>query len=173
MANSFLIADTHFGHAGVCNFLRNDGTKLRPWTDPVQMDKDMVEYWNDTVRPNDKVYHLGDVVMHRKSLETLDQLHGDKILVKGNHDIFKLEDYTKYFRDIRAYVVMDNFILSHIPVHPESKGRFKGNIHGHLHANKLDDPWYLCVSVEQINYRPISWADAIKRMEQQNGIFDN
>lgn len=173
MANSFLIADTHFGHAGVCNFLRNDGTKLRPWTDPVQMDKDMVEYWNDTVRPNDKVYHLGDVVMNRKALITLDQLHGDKILVKGNHDIFKLEDYTKYFRDIRAYVVMDNFILSHIPVHPESKGRFKGNIHGHLHANKLDDPWYLCVSVEQINYRPISWADAIKRMEQQNGIFDN
>ena len=70
MSNSFLIADTHFGHTGVCNFLRNDGTKLRPWTDPVQMDKDMVEYWNDTVRPNDKVYHLGDVVINESSINS-------------------------------------------------------------------------------------------------------
>lgn len=173
MSNSFLIADTHFGHTGVCNFLRNDGTKLRPWTDPVQMDKDMVEYWNDTVRPNDKVYHLGDVAMQRKALSTLSQLHGNLVLVKGNHDIFKLEDYTPYFRDIRAYIVMDGFILSHIPIHPDSKARFKGNIHGHLHANSLDDPWYCCVSVEHINYRPVSWADTLKRMEKQNAISDN
>ena len=24
----FLVSDTHFGHAGVCRFLRDDGTKL-------------------------------------------------------------------------------------------------------------------------------------------------
>jgi hypothetical protein len=32
MPSVFLVSDTHFGHAGVCKFLRNDGvTKLRPW----------------------------------------------------------------------------------------------------------------------------------------------
>jgi calcineurin-like phosphoesterase family protein len=40
----FLVADTHFGHTGVCQFTRNDGvTKLRPWTDPNEMDEDMIK----------------------------------------------------------------------------------------------------------------------------------
>jgi len=67
----FLTSDTHFGHAGVCRFTEADGvTKIRPWTDPDEMDKEMIKRWNDTVRPNDKVYHLGDVVINRKSLST-------------------------------------------------------------------------------------------------------
>ena len=119
--------------------------------------------WNETVRPTDKVYHLGDVVINRKALSIMHRLNGDKVLIKGNHDIFKLEDYTRHFRDIRAYHVMNNFILSHIPVHPDSKGRFAGNIHGHLHARSLDDPWYQCVCVEQTDFRPILFEDVLKR----------
>ena len=168
----FLTSDTHFGHAGVCKFLRDDGTKLRPWDDPTEMDEEMIRRWNETVRPNDKVYHLGDVVINRKALATLSRLNGDKVLIKGNHDIFKLEDYTAHFRDIRGYHVVDNFILSHIPVHTDSKGRFRGNIHGHLHSNRVMfndvvdhkngrvsyrgmkiDPFYFCVCVEQTDFR--------------------
>lgn len=159
MPSVFLTADTHFGHWGVCKFLRSDGTKLRPWDNPNAMDEDMVAMWNDTVRPNDKVYHLGDVVINRRALPTLAKLHGDKVLIKGNHDIFKLEDYAKYFRDIRAYHVMDKFILSHIPVHESQKHRWNGNIHGHLHSNQLDDPWYTCVSVEQTDFKPILFEE--------------
>ena len=117
MPKVFLTADTHFGHWGVCKFLRSDGTKLRPWDNPKDMDKDMVALWNDTVGPNDKVYHLGDVVINRRALPTLKLLNGDKVLIKGNHDIFKLHDYTEYFRDISSYHVMDKFLLYHIPVH--------------------------------------------------------
>ena len=96
MPSVWLTSDTHFGHAGVCRFTLDDGvTKLRPWTDPGEMDEAMVKLWNDRVRPNDKVYHLGDVVINRKSLSILDRLNGDKVLIRGNHDIFKLEDYTK------------------------------------------------------------------------------
>ena len=77
----FLVSDTHFGHAGVCHFTRNDGvTKLRPWTDPDEMDEEMVKRWNETVRPNDKVYHLGDVVINRKALKIMSRLNGDKVL---------------------------------------------------------------------------------------------
>ena len=125
----------------------------------------MIKNWNSVVGPKDKVYHLGDVVINREALPTLAHLNGDKILVKGNHDIFKLKDYTPYFRDIRAYNIFNNFIMSHIPVHPDSKGRFDGNIHGHMHANKLDDPWYRCVCVEQINYTPIPVDVVIKEMK--------
>jgi len=85
------------------------------------MDEDMIEKWNNVVGPKDKVYHLGDVVINRKAIPTLARLNGDKVLIKGNHDIFKLSDYTPYFRDIRGYHVMNNYILSHVPVHPDSK----------------------------------------------------
>ncbi len=169
MPSTFLVADTHFGHWGVCKFLSKDGTtKLRPWADPNVMDKDMVALWNDTVRPNDKVYHLGDVVINRRALPILEQLHGDKVLIKGNHDIFKLHDYTKYFRDIRAYHVMDKFILSHIPVHESQKRRWEGNIHGHLHDRSIDDPWYTCVSVEQINYKPILFEELVYKIRTKS-----
>lgn len=178
----FLVSDTHFGHAGVCRFLREDGTKLRPWDNPEEMDEEMVKRWNETVRPNDKVYHLGDVVINRKALKTLGRLNGEKVLIKGNHDIFKLSDYLPYFKDIRGYHVMNGMILSHVPVHPESIARFGTNIHGHLHANRVKmkvqfphketeiiDPRYFNVSVEQIDFTPILFEQAIIKIKEQGG----
>jgi calcineurin-like phosphoesterase family protein len=180
----FLVSDTHFGHVGVCKFLRNDGvTKLRPWDSPEEMDEEMVKRWNERVRPNDKVYHLGDVVINRRALKTLERLNGDKVLIKGNHDIFRLEEYTPYFRDVRGYHVMNGMILSHIPVHESSLYRFGTNIHGHLHANRVMkpspsrwfpnqeviDPRYHCVCVEQTDFAPILFEDVIKRIEREGG----
>jgi calcineurin-like phosphoesterase family protein len=182
MPSVFLTSDTHFGHAGVCKFLREDGTKLRPWTDPAEMDEEMIKRWNDTVRPNDKVYHLGDVVINRKALITLSRLNGDKVLIRGNHDIFRDDEYRKYFRELRAYHVMNGMILSHIPIHTASLGRFGVNIHGHLHASRVMlepvgmygipvvDPRYHCVCVEQTDYTPILFEDVIKRIEAEGGI---
>ena len=173
MPSVFLVSDTHFGHAGVCRFTCDDGvTKIRPWTDPNEMDEEMVKRWNETVKPTDKVYHLGDVVINRKALSIMHRLNGDKVLIKGNHDIFKLEDYTRHFRDIRGYHVMNNMILSHIPVHPESAGRFRANIHGHLHQRRVlkdghIDPFYFNVSVEQIDFRPILFEEVLERIKQQ------
>lgn len=166
MPNVFLIADTHFGHRGVCEFFAPDGVSpLRPWNTVTEMDEALVENWNSVVGEKDKVYHLGDVLINRRAFPTLGRLNGDKVLIKGNHDLFKLKDYAPYFRDIRAYHVMDKLLLCHIPVHPGSKGRFRGNIHGHTHANVVrneqgePDSWYTCVSVEQINYTPIPFED--------------
>jgi len=188
MPSVFLVSDTHFGHAGVCRFTRDDGvTKLRPWTDPEEMDEAMVQAWNDRVRPTDKVYHLGDVVINRRALKIMHRLNGDKVLIRGNHDIFQDEDYREHFRELRAYHVMSGMILSHIPLHPESLGRFGTNIHGHLHANrvmmpgwtkkagntKVVDPRYHCVCVEQTpDFAPILFEDVIKRIKAEGGEVD-
>lgn len=166
MPATFLISDTHFGHVGVCQFTNPDGTKLRPWYSPDEMDEALVKNWNEKVGKKDRVYHLGDVVINRRALQTLRRLNGDKVLIKGNHDIFKLEEYCEHFRDIRAYHVMNNYILSHIPVHPDSKGRFSGNIHGHLHSRVMPDPWYQCVCVEQIDYTPMLFEEVLKRFPE-------
>jgi calcineurin-like phosphoesterase family protein len=187
MPSVFLTSDTHFGHVNICNFTNYDGSPVRPWDSVEEMDEEMVKRWNDTVGPKDKVYHLGDVVINRKSLQILDRLNGDKVLIKGNHDIFPLKDYVKYFRDIRAYHVMNGFILSHIPVHKDSIARFGANIHGHTHGNRVRklrgvnvktgellysdviDPDYFCVCVEQTDYRPISFEDVLKKIKEQGG----
>jgi calcineurin-like phosphoesterase family protein len=184
----FLTSDTHFGHAGVCRFTEADGvTKIRPWTDPNEMNEEMVKRWNATVRPNDKVYHLGDVVINRKALSTLHRLNGDKVLIRGNHDIFRDDEYRRYFRELRAYHVMNGMILSHIPLHEASLGRFGVNIHGHLHSNRVkkargidattgatlysdeNDVRYHCVCVEQTDFTPILFEDVVKRIEAEGG----
>ena len=183
MPSVFLVSDTHFGHTGVCRFTRNDGvTKLRPWDSAEEMDEAMVKAWNDRVRPTDKVYHLGDVVINRKALPILSRLNGDKVLIRGNHDIFRDEDYTPYFRSLRGYHVMNGMILSHIPIHPDSIGRFGVNIHGHTHANRvmvplamsgvLDriDTRYHCVCVEQTpDFAPILFEDVVNRIKAEGG----
>lgn len=171
--NTFLISDTHFSHAGVCTFLNEDGTKMRPWDNVGEMDEALVKNWNDLVGPKDKVYHLGDVVMNRRALPIMKRLNGDKVLIKGNHDIFKLRDYAPYFRDVRAYHVLHRMLLSHIPVHPNSVGRFSCNIHGHLHSRKVmtlqgdPDLCYLNVCVEQTNFRPVSLDEVEKTVLDQ------
>lgn len=191
MPSVFLVSDTHFGHTGVCRFTRDDGvTKLRPWTDSAEMDEAMIKLWNDKVKPTDKVYHLGDVVINRKALPTLARLNGDKVLIRGNHDIFRDSEYTQYFRELRAYHVMSGMILSHIPVHEASLGRFGTNIHGHLHANRVMkaigvdartgsikygnqiDPRYHCVCVEQTDFAPILFEDVIARIKEEGGSTD-
>lgn len=137
------------------------------------MNADMVELWNKTVGPKDHVFHLGDFVINRKYLSIAEQLNGIKTLIKGNHDNFKLEEYAKYFKDIKGSHVLAGFLCTHIPVHPNQFHRWPGNIHGHLHTNHVmrevevetgvgmmngleRDPRYMNVCVEQTEYRPIS-----------------
>jgi calcineurin-like phosphoesterase family protein len=188
----FLTADPHFGHEGVCRFKVHEGTpqerKLRPFDNAAEMNEVLVKNWNETVRPNDKVYVLGDVAMNKNALHaTMPRLNGDKVLIKGNHDILKKPDYEKYFRDFRAYHVMNGVILSHIPIHKDSLARFGCNIHGHLHAHEVRkargvdaktgkvlysneaDPDYLCVSMEHTNFTPILFEDALKRIVERGG----
>ena len=190
MPSVFLVSDTHFGHAGVCRFTRTDGiTKLRPWDNADEMDEFMVKAWNERVNPTDKVYHLGDVVINRRALGIMRRLNGDKVLIRGNHDIFRDNEYREHFRELRAYHVMNGLILSHIPVHEASLGRFGCNIHGHLHANRVMkargvdartgeilygdkiDPRYWCACVEQTDFAPILFEDALKRITEQGGTI--
>ena len=185
MPSVFLVSDTHFGHAGVCRFMRNDGvTKLRPWDSAEEMDEAMVKAWNERVKPTDKVYHLGDVVINRKALGIMRRLNGDKVLIRGNHDIFKDTDYREHFRELRAYHVMNGMILSHIPIHTESLGRFGVNIHGHLHSNRvmmsgfngkitdIVDVRYHCVCVEQTpDFAPILFEDVVLRIKAEGGTI--
>lgn len=168
--NIFFISDTHFGHANMLKFTNYDGSSLRPFDSIEDLDELMIQNWNEMVKPKDKIYHLGDVDYRCENRDQImSRLNGEKVLIKGNHDRYRLCWYMKYFKDIRGTCHIDgNYLLSHFPIHPESKGRFVRNLHGHIHAQTVmktvwyptgngiePDPWYRNCCVEVNNYSPI------------------
>ena len=162
---AFLIGDTHFGHSNILTFKKQDGSPLRVFNNIYEHDEYLIYKWNLVVKPEDKVYHLGDVGFRNFTVlnQILSRLNGSKILIKGNHDNMKLSQYAQHFKDIRSSHTLDKFILTHIPIHPDSLSRWVGNIHGHMHSNSLPDSRYINVSVEQLNdYTPIDFEE-IKR----------
>lgn len=178
MTKTFLVSDTHFGHANICRFLDKDGNKVRPWDEVDKMDKDMIEYWNAVVSDEDRVYHLGDVVINRRALSILYALKGRKKLIKGNHDIFKLADYAPFFDDIEAYHKLGDLWLSHVPVHEGSLPRWaRANVHGHLHQNRVLTKWdkidarYFNVSVEHTDFRPILLEEVSRRIDEEQRVY--
>lgn len=162
----WVTSDTHFCHANILTFTRTDGRPLRPFAHVREMDECLIANWNDVVQPADHVYHLGDVTMLRGAARQqvepiLSRLHGHKRLLLGNHDLNEVEWYARWFKKIMSYRVFDHTLLSHIPIHAESMGRFRGNLHGHTHANLVmasphhPDPRYVNACVEQTHYAPV------------------
>jgi calcineurin-like phosphoesterase family protein len=187
--NRFVISDHHLGHTNSWEkFKLSDGSPLRPFTSTEEMNETMIERHNAKVKEQDTVYFLGDVVINKKYLELVKRMNGRKILVRGNHDIFKDEDYREVgFEQIHGVrVFVDKFILSHIPLHPDCVSeRFRVNVHGHLHANEIKMPWgvnadrneiiyadfpdprYLCVCVEQTDFTPLHFDEVEERIQQR------
>lgn len=165
----WLTSDMHFGHEKMyaLPFQDADGNPIRPFASAQEADDHMVQAWNETVRPGDKVYVLGDVAIPRSGLSRLAELHGDKVLVMGNHDCPHEKRLGQYFRAVRAYWRLDNFSLSHVPIHPSSLGKFHANIHGHLHGGMVTfpdgtrDPRYINVCVERTGFRPIAYEQIV------------
>ena len=154
----WVIADTHFGHVKTLEF-RSQFSSMQ------EHDDYLVERWNSVVHPKDTVWHLGDVVLGGSgNLTILERLNGNKKLVMGNHDTYPMYLYLKYFTRVYGAVRFAGFILTHIPVAPSQKKRFKGNIHGHLHDRVVFDPWYRCVSVEQTDFAPILFDQVVEEM---------
>jgi calcineurin-like phosphoesterase family protein len=180
--NYWFISDTHFNHKAILDFKDNGGHPQRPFATVEEMNETMIENWNKTVKPQDKVYHLGDVIFGSK-IEfdgILSRLNGKKRLILGNHDHGKEKQLAPYFKEMSSsrQFVKDDFkcVLSHLPLHHQCIKRF-GNfcVHGHCHSNIITkirqglgeriqeaDKHYKNVCVEQTNYTPIN-LDEIKQ----------
>lgn len=165
MANNiFFISDWHLGHENCFKtFKLDDGiTPLRPFTSLEEMHETIINNHNSVVRLQDKIYVLGDVAMNfKKWKHLLHRMNGEKVLIKGNHDIDDLKHYQEHFKDVRGSHQFDGILLTHIPVHPDSLARWGVNVHGHLHhrevkLNGTPDKRYFNVGVERLNYTPIS-----------------
>lgn len=175
---TWVYSDPHFYHKNIVTFKNFDGTPLRPWDDAEQMTEDMIEWYNEMVSDQDRVYILGDVAFSVRTMkEAVARLKGRKCLIPGNHEPPKMRKYFDLFDDVRGYVQRKGFIMSHIPIHPHCMGRWKVNIHGHLHNNTIKheedldlrfqppaDKRYYNACVERHNFRPKLLDEILKEV---------
>ena len=159
MNTVYFIADTHFGHKNIITM--HDVKPHRPFESIQEHDEALVDAWNSTVNKKDTVWHLGDFSLGGvEGLKTAGRLNGFKKLVLGNHDTRPTQEYLEYFTKLYGAAIYKNFVLTHIPVHPNNFPRFDGNIHGHLHSENEYSTSYFSVSVEKLNnFKPISFEE--------------
>jgi calcineurin-like phosphoesterase family protein len=118
--------------------------------------------WNSAISKRDTVYVLGDSIFDEKGVEDIKQLSGRKVLVLGNHctEYVKVSKLLECFDDIHSLLKKSlvkgesRMWLSHCPIHPDEL-RGAVNVHGHTHSYTIKDPRYLCVSLEQTDYKPV------------------
>lgn len=171
MPNTWVISDTHFRHEAILTFKDYAGKPPRDGFDNVDhMDQHMMDMWNETVKPEDTIYHLGDVLFGQDKLDWMQdnfkKLPGKKYLVLGNHDNPKF--MAMFFKQIMLWKDMSDIglLLSHTPQHESTLAeshRFGTgpvlNVHGHIHSNPSPQGPYKCVCVEQTDYKPVNIED--------------
>lgn len=85
----------------------------------------------------------------------------------GNHDSASdFDKFKEHFNEVYRYptYITKRVLLSHEPQYPTPAGVL--NIEGHLHSAILNDPQHVCVSINTINYIPISYKCIAKRLGQ-------
>lgn len=179
--NIWLTSDNHFRHENIYRFTSSPGgPRVRErFKDATEGDAFMVQAWNERVRPQDHIWHLGDVTMERSSdmkkwfVAFMKQLHGHKRLVLGNHDHFTTDVYRDAgFQKIRGVHKLENLILSHVPLHQSSVPRWCiANVHGHIHEKPSPAGPYVNVSVERTGYAPIALEDVTAEAERLKKLY--
>lgn len=183
MSNVFFISDTHFGHRKIVEGFSNSmhqNSGARPFSSIEEHDEALVTSWNKVVGPKDTVYHVGDAFvggeLTHDQVMLWTRLNGNKNYVPGNHCTWnKIKQLAPFCNKVQAsFEFKGEVLVQHIPCHvmevTPGVGRFKLNIHGHLHRDIVmlgdkPDRRYFNVSVEQINYVPIAY-DEIRLFRQ-------
>lgn len=96
MPNIFFTADLHFGHTNIIKMCN------RPFNSIEEMDETLIANWNQTVRRNDEIYILGDLMLKGSAdvaHSYLSRLNGKKYFICGNHDRF-LQNMERYPDDL-------------------------------------------------------------------------
>lgn len=163
-SNIWFISDTHFFHDNIIKYGN------RPFKYSEEMNEAMIDNWNEVVKDNDHVWHLGDVCMGQSSgahNALLRRLKGKKRLVVGNHDKLKSEALHQNFEKIELWRGFHEygFTCVHIPLQIEQLRDGNVCVHGHIHQNLIDDPRYINVCVEHTGYKPVHLDEIIARIK--------
>jgi calcineurin-like phosphoesterase family protein len=152
-------ADTHFGHGAARGRFR------RPFRTTSEMDETLIVRWNECVRADDVVWHLGDFAYRMTGdamRAVLQRLNGTKHLVTGNNDGAETTALPGW-ASVQAYVELElegvRLVLCHYPFRTWN-GMYKGalNLHGHSHGQLAGLTRQVDVGVDVWDYRPVTLA---------------
>ena len=185
MGNVFFTSDTHFGHKLMLrrqNLTREQLYGMSPVTldQSIQaMDEEMIQAWNRVVGKSDRVYHLGDVSLHKppRTREILSRLNGFIYLIRGNHEDAAENGICKpRFMWIKDYLYFkinnEKIVLCHYPMASwRSSHHGSWMLHGHSHGT-LKEPYLmkrLDVGID-VWKRPISYEEVAALMQERKFV---
>ena len=175
MSEIFFTSDTHFCHRQT--FL----LEPRGFTNVEEMNETIVEHWNSVVKPNDEVYHLGDIALNDidVAISYINRLNGTIRWIIGNHDTEKkidkiIDNCPNVWHYGWAYCFKYNkeqsIYMSHYPTltanFDEKKfSRHVLALHGHTHQRvnwlRPDNPFMYHVGVDSHNCTPVHIDEVI------------
>jgi calcineurin-like phosphoesterase family protein len=154
MQDIYITSDSHFNHTNIIKYCN------RPFMDVNDMNESLVYSWNERVRPNDIIYHLGDFGFGEACKKIFNRLNGQKCLIIGNHDRKDTFDYGwGWVKDVYSLKVDgQNIWLSHYP-HRSWPKSFHGSWHlfGHVHGRMEPCGLSFDVGVDAWNFWPVSY----------------
>lgn len=165
MPVTYFVSDTHFGHAGM---LSDRMPRPRPFASVEEMDEAMVALWNNRIRPDDRVFHLGDFaygcsMKHAKAV--FSRLNGRRTLIRGNHEARGdrlpweggIHDVLRLTVQDRGMPAPVDLWLSHY-AHLSWPDSYKGRLHlfGHSHGAIPATSRSCDVGVDYWAFRPVT-----------------
>ena len=143
----WITSDHHFNHENIIKYCK------RPFNSVEEMNEIMISKWNERVKKEDLVIHLGDFGFGNidKLKEIRKRLNGLILLVMGNHDKNKI--LNQDFIVIKEPILIDNLIFTHYPLEKNEIPKGFKNIHGHIHQK--DSLWGRNISVDKTNFYPL------------------
>jgi calcineurin-like phosphoesterase family protein len=171
-------SDTHFYHDK--EFLWGG----RGFNSTEEMVEKLIQNWNSVVKPDDEVYHLGDVVLSdtEKGIEALKRLNGKIHIIRGNHDtdrraaaylecpnVIDVQWATMIKYKKRMFYLTHFYAVAKTPVDGENK---QGIIvlHGHTHqtTNFTNNNYFVYhVGADSHNLFPVSIEQIIEDIKNK------
>ena len=152
-------SDLHLGHANIIEY------QDRPFLDVGDMDEEIWRSWERVVQPDCVLVVVGDVAMGdavcEATWERIRRTPGQhKHLVIGNHDVTgEGEVRAQGFDDVWSVLLSAGdppLVWTHYPLREVPEGHV--NIHGHEHGKPPLASPHINVSIEQLEYEPITLA---------------
>ncbi len=145
------------------------GRFKRPFKSVAEMDEVMVARWNETVAPDDTVWHLGDFAVRvgpAAMAALLDGLRGRKHLILGNNDPTGVATAAGWASvGHYAELVVDDvaLVLCHYPFRSwNGQHKRSVNLHGHSHGRLKPLPRQHDVGVDTRDFQPVTLDQILK-----------
>lgn len=162
----WFVSDTHFSHYNSIKYCN------RPFNTTGEMNETLRDNWNSRVKPEDIIYHVGDVTW-KGDYGILGELNGEKHLIPGNHDEKVLDKLSRYFNSIQHHRSINIngqvVFLSHYPAETWDRSHYGSiHIHGHTHGNLSSyGRLRFDVGVDCNNYFPTNFTDILKQIPKK------